>query len=195
MKYKQIKMSFLLLSVVSFSIAGQIKPQKLVSNRDSLAFELCQLYGSDQSLRNIGNDKSYISSKLDSINFSKIITFIGKYGFPSESLLGVENMKYECVEAAAIAILLHSPQKVVTPEIYALLKSEVIAGNLKPTTFSYFLDKYYVYYKKYSLFGSRFMSDTPCKGVRLKDKNIVNKARMDIGLEALPDSAFVNCTK
>ncbi|MBP1631541.1 MAG: hypothetical protein H6Q15_2434 [Bacteroidetes bacterium] len=164
---------------------------------DSLSFELCKLYAADQCLRNYIPDSinsqirwSFIQ-KIDSINFYKSIDFIKKHGFPSRKEYR-NNFDFECVNAALICIFLHNPQRVIKQEIYDLLKAEVRKGNLSSLTFSYILDRYYVIYKKYSLYGSPYKTWTPCKGVRFEDKEKVNNARLDIGLEALPDSCFIH---
>lgn len=167
-------------------------------NKDSLAFELCQIYASDQSIRNIELTKSFqkemsvIVGVLDSINFEKVIAVISKYGFPSEHILG-GYIAFECVAGAVTAVLLHCPHRLLEANVYNLLKREVIRGNLSAQSLAVYLDKYYVTYEKRSLFNSPFKEWTKAKGVCLRDKEDSEKVRRDIGLEPLADSIYIDC--
>ena len=88
---------------------------------------------------------------------------------------------------SAISVLLHNSTRVIQPEVYELLKNEVKIGNLKSETLAIILDKYYCLYKGASLYGTTFKA--PC----ISDKEKVNNARLDIGLNVLNDSLFVQC--
>ncbi|WP_442504743.1 hypothetical protein ACTML9_08000 [Porphyromonas levii] len=158
----------------------------IANNSEELAFLLCQLYGEDQIIREANGTKEgvIVMKEIDSINFLKAIKLIESYGFPNRKLLGHYYEDYECVSLSIPAIMLHNPSKVVEKETYNLLLSEVRKGNLSPELFALFLDKYYVYYHGYSLYNTQF------KRATIKNKERVNKARLEIGLEILPDSAF-----
>jgi hypothetical protein len=193
-KNKMFYFLFIILPIIALSSFSGIKSvsNSNINNSDSLAFYLCQLYGSDQTVREVNNSKEgvIIMQKTDSLNFIRLINFIKKYGYPNEKLLGKNYKKYECINLAAPAILLHNSTKVVKEDIYKLLKKEVIKGNMKPEALALILDKYYVLYKGYSLYNTQF------KKACIENKNIVNKARLEIGLKKLPDSLFnKNCNK
>ena len=124
--------------------------------------------------------------KIGSLNFVRVIDFIKEHGFPNEKLLGRFYTEYESVSLAVPAILLHNSSKVVQKSTFDLLKQEVQKGNMKSELLALVLDKYYVYNKGYSLYHTQF------KKANIKNKEIVNQARLEIGLEALPDSLFIN---
>ena len=58
--------------------------------QDSLAFELCQIYGSDQGIRLSEGfpNKMKLVAVVDTLNFNKIVAFVMKHGFPTTRLLG-----------------------------------------------------------------------------------------------------------
>lgn len=155
---------------------------------DSLSFELCMIYGSDQNIRSVNNSKEALKvmQSLDSLNFIKIIDYIKKNGFPNKQQLGA-NFEYECVQLSAFSVLLHNPARCVENDIYKLLREEVKKGNVNPKNIAMILDKYYVYHKGYSLYHTSF--GKAC----ISNKKIVNAARIDIGLMKLPDSLFIKC--
>lgn len=159
-----------------------------VFKNENLAFLLSQLYGSDQTIREVNDSKPgvIIMQKIDSLNFVRLIEFIEEHGFPNEKLLGRFYTEYECVCLAAPSILLHNSSRVVQKNTFDLLKQEVQKGNMKSELLALVLDKFYVYNKGYSLYHTQF------KKANIKNKEIVNKARLEIGLEALPDSLFTN---
>lgn len=177
----------IIISVTSCSIIRGDQNQSIKDNED-LAFQLSQYYGSDQTIRKVNNSKEgiMIMQKIDSINFVRIIKFIKEHGYPNEKLLGKSYKKHESVSLAAPAILLHNSSRVVQEPTFNLLKEEVEKGNMKPEALALILDKYYVYYKGYSLYHTQF------KKACIENKEIVNKARLEIGLRALPDSLFTN---
>lgn len=182
-KTKLVLISTMLLSAL---LCNAQQKDTIYIKKDSLAFELCQLYGSDQTVREVNNSREgvLIMQRTDSLNFIRIINFIKKFGYPNDKLLGENYRKYECICMAAPAILLHNPAKVVKDTIYNLLKNEVKKGNMKPNALALMLDKYYVFHEKYSLYHTQFIK--AC----IENKEKVNKARLDIGLDILPDSVF-----
>lgn len=176
------------------------KYQMSSRKQDSLAFELCQIYGSDQGIR----DMKLLTSKsrvlafipsLDSINFFKIMNFVETNGFPNRKLLGDSNYSHECVESAPIAVLLHTPHMLVNNKQYLnVFIEEVKKGNIKPQTLALILDKYYWVKKdefgnRELLYGSQF--GKPC----FKNRKKSDSVRNDIGLPPLPDSMFIDCKK
>lgn len=193
---------FILMTVICFSCSiekqvASVKPESdiaLVKDRDRAVMELVQLWGIDQGVRNpeLFHDSIYPGyvkiTKIDSMCFDRAITFIKKYGWPTEQTVGDF---YEYEETHALSpILLHSPHRLKNDSIYQLLKGEVIAKRLKPESLALFLDKYYVTYEKRSLYNSPFKVWTPAKGVLLKDKHLSDSLMKDIGLSPLPDSIY-----
>jgi hypothetical protein len=84
--------------------------KEAIYKQDSLAFELCQIYGLDQGIRDrklVFNDFQ-LTQKVDTLNFLKIVAFVEKNGYPTKELLGESNMKNECVQRAMPAVLLHA---------------------------------------------------------------------------------------
>lgn len=209
--FKKNKMPYLtimLLFVCVGYIKGQTLPPKngqfagtlyfddglpIKSVQDSIALELCQIYGLDQGIRQMGVNCGKGDVKIDSINFAKMVKIIEQYGFPCEKTLG-EYFRGECVAAAAIAVMLHNPHKIVKDKkIFNLLLREVNRGNLSAKVFATFLDKYYlmktlnttrkVYY------GSQW--GKPC----IEDRAISDSLRNEIGLPPLKDEDFKDCSK
>jgi hypothetical protein len=182
------------LCVVLFSC----KSKRMVRGnyvKDSLAFELCQIYGLDQGIRNpklIFNDLQ-LSQKVDTLNFLKIVEFVEKNGYPRKELLGEKNMKNECVSGSAFTVLLHNPHRLVIENKYFdLFLNEVKKGNIKPDFFATILDKYYWTKSKNKetrrvFYGSQF--GKPC----IQTKEATNKARLEIGLKSLKDTDFLDC--
>lgn len=180
-----------------YSQNGEVNQLNISTHeRDSIAFFLSQMYGLDQGIRQEELSKKHpgdiqkIWSSVDSINFDKFIAFVDKYGIPTQELLG-EHYKQESVRGSTAVILLHNPHRLFHPEVYALLKREVAAGRLRPKALAISLDKYFVFYKKKSIYNSDFKALVKAKGVLLSDKAQSDSLRRDIGLEALPDSMFV----
>lgn len=170
-----------------------LPPQKGL--QDSLAFELCQLYGLDQGVRSPLAEGKRISWQAiqysDTIAFNKLLVFVKDNGFPREEILG-ENYTRECVQAAAGAVLLHNPHMLINNKEYKnIFINEVRKGNLPADFLATVLDKYY-WVKKANdhkvLYGSQF--GMPCKDI----KEETNRARKEIGLPPLADSLFKDCT-
>lgn len=168
-----------------------------LSNRhqDSLAFELCKIYGFDQGIRDFSIDfnRKEIMPKVDTLNFNRIVSFLTQNGYPTKDLLGEKNMQHECVQAAFVAVLLHNPHRLVNEQKYFdLFLNEVRKGNLKPDFYATILDKYY-WAKSTNketrrvFYGSQF--GKPC----IQTKEATNKARAEIGLDFLEDTDFVDC--
>lgn len=88
---------------------------------------------------------------------------------------------------------MHNPQQLVNEqEYFELFLNDVKSGNLKPESLALVLDKYYRVNSKNKttrcvFYGSQF--GKPC----IQTKKATNKARIEIGLEALEDSVFVDC--
>lgn len=179
--------------------AGATQNDNVVSMQDSLSFELCQIYGLDQGIRNEFLNRKHIyfgniNSAIDTLNFNRIVKFVRKNGFPTKELLGSQNFNHECVQASAGAVLLHNPQRLVNEvEYFNLFLNEVRKGNLKPEALALILDKYYWTKSKNKttrrvFYGSQF--GKPC----IQTKEATNKARIEIGLQPLDNSGFVDCT-
>jgi hypothetical protein len=201
------KITFLLLALtLSVSVAScksvEIPKQHTIGidlaterNQDSLAFELCQIYGLDQGIRLSEGfpNKMNLVTVVDTFNFDRVISFIERNGFPTKRLLGEKNSKNECVKGAAVAVLLHNPHRLVNEKKYFdILLNEVKIDNLPPDFFATILDKYYWINSKNKetrrvFYGSQF--GKPC----IQTKEATNKARIEIGLAALEDDGFVDC--
>lgn len=190
-----------LLSIYGCSSSSQLKKSeqeymvKQTQIKDSLAFELCQIYGLDQGIRDFSLkfDKGEAMLAIDSLNFNKVVAFVTDNGFPTQKLLGIENFDKECVALAFPAVLLHNPSRLVKEKKYFdLFLNEVKKSNLDASYFATILDKYYWAYSKNKetrrvFYGSQF--GKPC----IQTKDATNKARIEIGLKALDDDGFVDC--
>ncbi|PQJ18914.1 hypothetical protein [Tenacibaculum sp. SG-28] len=173
----------------------KINPEQRL--KDSLAFELCQIYGSDQGVRNMKLLKTTRIMKLlpniDTISFNKIVDFIKKNGYPTEKLLGKDNFSFECVAGAATAVLLHNPHRLINEKEYLdLLLSEVEKGKLSRKKLALILDKYYWVRRDKSghrrlLYGTQF--GKPCFKYRTESDSV----RAVIGLKPLSDLEFRKC--
>ena len=161
---------------------------------DSLAYELCTIYGFDQGVRDwsvYGEIDVRTIKKIDSLNFVKLVGIIEKFGYPSRRIFG-ENFKinHECVIMGSASVMLHNPQRVVNDEyVFNLFLNEVNKGNLHRTFFADILDKYYWSKSKGErvMYGSQF--GVPC----IATKEETNRLRQEIGLEPLNDDEFKEC--
>ena len=117
----------MLLSVYGCSSSSQIKKSeqeyivKQNQLKDSLAFALCQIYGSDQGIRDYSinfDNRQQVTLALDTLNFNKIVAFVIDNGYPTQKLLGIDNFEKECVALAATAVLLHNPNRLVKEKKY-----------------------------------------------------------------------------
>jgi hypothetical protein len=173
-----------------------IRAQEVISQQDALAFEICQLYAIDQTIRNPEylNVLKERTVKVDSLNFDKFIAFVKKNGFPNEKCAGEKNWMQGCVRMAGFVYLVHNPGK-VAKEYYNLFKSEVDKGNLSPAMFGYALDRYYVSTEGRSYFDTPYKAWTTANGVCLQDKARSDSLRTSIGLEPLPESECMDCSK
>ncbi len=199
--------SILALTLILISMLSGCSPIKIQKNnnsnqqiyankkQDSLAFELCQIYGLDQGVRRSKGmpNKWRFIHPIDSMNFFKILDFTKTHGFPNKELLGEQNFSHECVQAAAYAVLLHMPHMLINNKEYLdVFVNEMNDGNLREENLILFLDKYY-YFKKDQfgnrklLYGSQF--GKPCKKYRKQSDSV----RAIIGLKPLPDSLFIDC--
>lgn len=157
--------------------------------QDSLSFELCKIYGSDQGLR---SDLMKYDLDLDSINFYKVIKFIQMYGYPNEQLLG-SNYHYECVKASVSVVLLHNPHRIVYNKKYSdLLLKEVERGNLKIEMFLGIIDKYYLVKRgnNHKIYMGSFFGK-PC----IQDRQKSDSLRSIYGLPPLKEESFKKCEK
>jgi len=199
LKYCIVLIVFLFVSCdKSFDKSNENAENILITNdrlKDSLSFELCKMHGLDQGIRESTRmkDKWSFIHPIDSINFHKTIDFIKEFGYPTKELLGEENFSFECVAAAAFAVLLHNPHIIVNNEEYVdLLLEEVNNGRLSLDSLLLFLDKYYVIRRDENgnpmlLYGSQF--GKPCLSNRSKS----DEARKKLGLEPLKDEEFKSC--
>ena len=160
--------------------------------KDSLAFELCEMYGLDQGIRDpeIFSILGINSRKVDTLSFNRLVIFVKEYGYPNKELIGEKNWKHECVAMAAMAIMLHNPYRLVNEkEYFDLFLSEVEKGNMDREFLATVLDKHYWSKSRGEnvLYGSAF--GKPC----LNTKEETNFAREKIGLLPLENSEFKDC--
>ncbi len=164
-----------------------------IETQDSLAFELCSLFGFDQGIRDreiIMDLNRDLGAKIDLMNFEKFITIVQKYGYPNEQLLGKRNWAQTCVSSSGTAIMLHNPSKIIyRTKYFDLFLSEVNKGNMDREFFATVLDKYYWSKSRGQkvMYGSQF--GVPC----METKDETNKLRKEIGLEPLKDNEFKVC--
>lgn len=166
--------------------------EKQKKRQDSLAFELCAIYGLDQGVRHdsLNINKREVMPRVDSLNFRRLVDFVKKFGYPNKALFGDENYKYECVNSADLAVMLHNPHRLVNEKKYFnLFYEEVEKGNMPRSFFVDVLDKYYFMKSgwKHAMYGSQF--GIPC----LKTKEQTNQLREEVGLEPLQDKEFKIC--
>ncbi len=175
---------------------GVTQNDDIVRIQDSLSFELCQIYGLDQGIRNSEgfDNKMVLIQSVDTFNFKRVIDFVNTHGFPTKKLVGDKNMKRECVSGAFFAVLQHNPHRLVNKkENFDLFLNETKKGNMTGEYFATILDKYYWTSSKNKttrrvFYGSQF--GKPC----IQTKEATNKARIEIGLQPLDNSGFVDCT-
>lgn len=192
--------TILSISIITISCSKKHSFQKSTTKdttfiQDSLAFELCKIYGFDQGIRdnNLKVDRRGLMSSVDTLSFNKIVAFLQKNGYPSKELVGEKNLQQECVVAAFTAVLLHNPHRLVNEQKYFdLFLNEVKKGSIDASFFATILDKYYWAKSKNKenrrvFYGSQF--GKPC----IQTKEATNKARIEIGLTPLDDEGFVDC--
>ncbi|AQX12497.1 hypothetical protein BAX94_01865 [Elizabethkingia meningoseptica] len=188
---KAVFFSLLLFLVIACKITYKEHYDK---TQDNLSYELCQIYGFDQGIRDtvLTFNKRKVMPEIDSVNFVRIISFIRKNGFPNEKLLGKRNFSQECVESSAVAVLLHNPQRIVKDKNnFYLLLTEVNKGNMKRDFFATVLDKYYWAKKgnnRKVYYGTPF--GKPC----IEEKRVSDSLRKEIGLNPLDDSSYRKCS-
>ena len=190
---------FLLLSMVILSFACTENktpsfPEESTVNQhtiDSIAYELCTMYGLDQGIRNKG---SFILSnredilKIDSLNFTKLVGIVKEFGYPNEKILGDRYKAHSCVIMSSTAIMLHNPHKIIQDKaLFDLFLNEVNKENLSRDFFATILDKYYWSKSRGErvMYGSSF--GVPC--IETKEETI----RKEIGLEPLREDEFKEC--
>ena len=148
-KVKNSKVSVFIKVLLLFVVLYGCSVQSKRTSKNNLAFELCEIYGIDQGIRQEGiviDKKSNI--KIDSLNFQRVINFINKNGYPNKDNIGTY-INEKCVQAAAIVVLLHNPQHIVNNKEYRdILIKEVKKGNMKEETLLLIMDKYYWHISK-----------------------------------------------
>ena len=201
---KNLLKPFILLSLFAliFSCTNKNEKKQLENKldntlklKDSLAFQLCQIYGLDQGIRKSPGmpNKWDFMLPIDSINFFKIMDFIKDNGYPNKDLLGEKNYASECVQASAGVVFLHTPHILVNNKKYVdILLKEVEKGNLSRETIALFMDKYYwirrdEYDNSEVLYGTQF--GKPC----LKNRKKSDSVRAEIGLAPLKKDDFQVC--
>ena len=189
-KIKNSKVSAVIKVLLLFVVLYGCSAQSKRNSRNNLAFELCEIYGIDQGIRQEGiviDKKSNI--KIDSLNFQRVINFINKNGYPNKDNIGTY-INEKCVQAAAIVVLLHNPQQIVNNKEYRdILIKEVKKGNMKEETLLLIMDKYYWHISKGKkvYMGSKF--GKPC----IKDRAKSDSLRKAISLPPLKTEDFKNC--
>ena len=170
-KVKSSKVSVFIKVLLLFVILYGCSAQSKRNSENNLAFELCEIYGIDQGIRQEGiviDKKSNI--KIDSLNFQRVINFINKNGYPNKDNIGTY-INEKCVKGAATVVLLHNPQHIVNnKENRDILIKEVKKGNNRR-----------VYY------GTQF--GKPC----IKDRAKSDSLRKTISLPPLKTEDFKTC--
>ena len=189
-KVKSSKVSVFIKVLLLFVVLYGCSAQSKRNSKNSLAFELCEIYGIDQGIRQEGiviDKKSNI--KIDSLNFQRVINFINKNGYPNKDNIGTY-INEKCVQATATIVLLHNPQHIVkNKENRDILIKEVKKGNVKEETLLLIMDKYYWHISKGKkvYMGSKF--GKPC----IKDRTKSDSLRKAISLPPLKTEDFKNC--
>ena len=189
-KVKNSKVSVFIKALLLFVILYGCSVQSKRNSKNNLAFELCEIYGIDQGIRQEGiviDKKSNI--KIDSLNFQRVINFINKNGYPNKDNIGTY-INEKCVQATATIVLLHNPQHIVkNKENRDILIKEVKKGNVKEETLLLIMDKYYWHISKGKkvYMGSKF--GKPC----IKDRAKSDSLRKAISLPPLKTEDFKNC--
>ena len=189
-KVKSSKVSVFIKVLLLFVILYGCSAQSKRNSKNNLAFELCEIYGIDQGIRQDGiviDKKSNI--KIDSLNFQRVMNFINKNGYPNKDNIGTY-INEKCVQATATIVLLHNPQHIVKNKEYRdLLIKEVKKGNMKEETLLLIMDKYYWHISKGKkvYMGSKF--GKPC----IKDRAKSDSLRKAISLPPLKTEDFKTC--
>lgn len=189
-KVKSSKVSVFIKVLLLFVVLYGCSAQSKRNSKNKLAFELCEIYGIDQGIRQEGiviDKKSNI--KIDSLNFQRVMNFINKNGYPNKDNIGTY-INEKCVQATATIVLLHNPQHIVNnKENRDILIKEVKKGNVKEETLLLIMDKYYWHISKGKkvYMGSKF--GKPC----IKDRAKSDSLRKTISLSPLKTEDFKNC--
>ena len=189
-KVKNSKVSVFIKVLLLFVVLYGCSAQSKRNSENNLAFELCEIYGIDQGIRQDGiviDKKSNI--KIDSLNFQRVMNFINKNGYPNKDNIGTY-INEKCVQATATIVLLHNPQHIVkNKENRDILIKEVKKGNMKEETLLLIMDKYYWHISKGKkvYMGSKF--GKPC----IKDRAKSDSLRKAISLLPLKTEDFKNC--
>ena len=189
-KVKNSKVSVFIKVLLLFVVLYGCSAQSKRNSKNNLAFELCEIYGIDQGIRQDGiviDKKSNI--KIDSLNFQRVMNFINKNGYPNKDNIGTY-INEKCVQATATIVLLHNPQHIVkNKENRDILIKEVKKGNMKEETLLLIMDKYYWHISKGKkvYMGSKF--GKPC----IKDRAKSDSLRKAISLPPLKTEDFKTC--
>lgn len=193
------KLLFLSILLLSFACTENKKPsiseestvnQQLI---DSIAYELCTMYGLDQGIRErkVWREINKSTARnIDSLNFTKLVSIVKEFGYPNEKILGDRYKAHSCVIMSSTAIMLHNPHKIIHDQaLFDLFLDEVNKGNLSREFFATILDKYYWSKSRGErvMYGSSF--GVPC----IDTKDETNRLRLEIGLEPLKDEEFKDC--
>lgn len=193
------KLLFLSILLLSFACTENKKPsiseestvnQQLI---DSIAYELCTMYGLDQGIRErkVWREINKSTARnIDSLNFTKLVSIVKEFGYPNEKILGDRYKVHSCVIMSSTAIMLHNPHKIIHDQaLFDLFLDEVNKGNLSREFFATILDKYYWSKSRGErvMYGSSF--GVPC----IDTKDETNRLRMKIGLEPLKEEEFKDC--
>jgi len=178
------KLSILIFTLLSVNII--LKAQDIEKRvKDSIKYELCKIWATDQTMRHeLIEEAPKILHKIDSLNYESFLSIVRKYGFPSSKKLGAIE-ECDCLQAGVV-ILLHNPRKIVQKEIFNLFLGEVKKGDLNPILFANALDKYYIFYEGYSLYGAIPQVKKP----QIKNFELVNSKRQELDLPPLGKECF-----
>ena len=189
-KVKSSKVSAFIKVLLLFVVLYGCSAQSKRTSKNNLAFELCEIYGIDQGIRQDGiviDKKSNI--KIDSLNFQRVINFINKNGYPNKDNIGTY-INEKCVQATATIVLLHNPQHIVNNEEYRdILIKEVKKGNMKEETLLLIMDKYYWHISK----GKKVYMGSKFGKPWIKDRAKSDAWRKTISLPPLKTEDFKTC--
>ncbi len=170
---------------------------KNLEQKAKLASLLCRYYGFDQGIRNpelAGEIPDKLGFKIDSLNFSRAIEFIKKYGYPLKKDYG-PYYKLECVQASIFAILLHSPRKIANNRKNFNLLLKQVKRGMSPKVIAIVMDKYLyanqIFHPEKETTGVLYTTSfgKPCLRYRHKSDSL----RAKIGLPPLKKEDFKVC--
>lgn len=189
-----IMVPFSFINCTSQKEDGQTREK--LEQKAKLAELLCEYYGLDQGIRDpeLGKTSYELSHKVDSLNFSRAMAFIKKYGYPLMDDYKPYD-KLECVQASIFAILLHSPGKIYHNKANFNLLLQQTERGMNPKVIALVMDKYLWYYQvthpNEKTTGSLYTTDfgKPCLKYRHKSDSL----RAIIGMPPLKKGQFQQC--